>query len=162
MNEELLHDQLRNHWIGATSGIQLFRHVAASHGVPEVAAAVGRLADEVEGDREGLREIMRSVGAERPTLMAELSKVGVLVSRLKPNGRILGKADLSDLFDLETLRGAVLAKETNFRLLRDLCDEDPRLDPVQLDDLIQRAVDQRDELEQLHLKTGRQHLLGAA
>ena len=162
MNEELLHAQLRNHWIGATSGLQLFRRVAASHGLEDVAIRVRHLADEVAADREALRAIMRRVGADTPTVMAELSKVGVLLGRLKPNGHLLTRSPLSDIFELEALRAAVVAKRSGFELLRELVEDDPRLDADQLDELIRRAAAQEAELESLHLETGRVHLRDSA
>lgn len=160
MNDQLLHLQLRNHWIGAASGLTLFRRVAKGHGMPQIGAEVDRLAGEIQQDREALRAIMRDVGASRPMVTPWLARAAVHLGRLKPNGRVVRRSPLSDVVELEALRIAIAGKLAGWELLRELTDVDPRLDPDLLDDLIMRALEQQDELQRLYLRAARRHLGG--
>jgi hypothetical protein len=158
MDDEVLHGYLQHHWAGSTAGVSLFRRVAGTHAIPEVAAAVGRLADEVAQEREMLRRIMHDVGTSPSTLGTVAAKVGAELGRLKPNGRILRRAPLTDLVEIEALRIAVWGKRSGWDALRSVADVDPRLDASLLDDLVARSERQLATLGELHLTTARQRI----
>jgi len=73
--------------------------------------------------------------------------------RFKPNGRVLGRSPLSDLIEREGLLLGVQGKAAGFRALRRLADTDARLQATDLDELIERAEQQADTLEQLRIST---------
>jgi hypothetical protein len=78
------------------------------------------------------------------------------VGRLKPNGRILSRSPLSDVLEVEALRLAVEGKAAGWLLLRRFAEQDGRLDPAQLDRLINRAARQAEVLEDLRVKSAQQ------
>lgn len=158
MDDETLHGYLQHHWAGSTAGVSLFRRVARTHAIATVAEALGQLADEVADEREAMRRIMHDVGARPSTLGTVAAKVGAELGRLKPNGRILTRAPLTDLVEIEALRIAVFGKRSGWQALRSVADDDPRLDPALLDDLIARSDRQLETLARLHLTTARRRL----
>lgn len=159
MDDEVLHGYLQHHWVGSTAGVALFERVARTHGVVEVATAVGQLADEVAEERETLRRIMHDVGTAPSTLGTVAAKVGAELGRLKPNGRILTRAPLTDLVEIEALRIAVWGKRSGWEALRSVADADPRLDASLLDHLVERSDRQLERLGQLHLTTARKRIV---
>jgi len=158
MDDETLHGYLQHHWAGSTAGVSLFRRVARTHAIATVAEALGQLADEVADEREAMRRIMHDVGARPSTVGTVAAKVGAELGRLKPNGRILTRAPLTDLVEIEALRIAVFGKRSGWQALRSVADDDPRLDPALLDDLIARSDRQLETLARLHLTTARRRL----
>lgn len=160
MDDETLHGYMQHHWAGSTAGVALFRRVARTHAIPSVASAVGGLVEGVAEEREILRQIMHDVGASPSTIGTVAAKVGAELGRFKPNGRILTRAPLTDLVEIEALRIAVWGKRVGWEALRAIAADDPRLDPDQLDDLVDRSDRQLSVLGQLHLTTARQRLRG--
>ncbi|MFE6510074.1 hypothetical protein ACFVDI_14950 [Nocardioides sp. NPDC057767] len=155
MNDEMLHSYLQHHWAGSSAGAALFRRVGRSHSDPYVAARVRRLSTEVNDDREALRQIIVATGAAPSGVAATTGRAVELAGRLKPNGRVVRRSPLSDLLELEALRDAVFGKRAGWQLLRAISEEDVRLDPQQLDELVRRADDQLSRLEDLHLRVAR-------
>ncbi|TQK68424.1 hypothetical protein [Nocardioides sp. SLBN-35] len=159
MDDEVLHGYLQHHWAGSTAGVSLFRRVARTHAIATVATAVDSLADEVADERETLRRIMHDVGTSPSTLGTVAAKAGAELGRLKPNGRILTRAPLTDLVEIEALRIAVWGKRCGWEALRSVADDEPRLDAALLDDLVARSDRQLDLLAQLHLTTARRRIV---
>jgi len=61
------------------------------------------------------------------------------------------RSRLSDVMELEALGVAVQAKKLGWQSLRQLCGSEDRLDEQRLDDLVRRATDQQDRIEELRL-----------
>ncbi|TNM38555.1 hypothetical protein FHP29_15075 [Nocardioides albidus] len=158
MGDEVLHGYLQHHWVGSTAGVSLFRRVARTHGIPAVAEALGRLADEVAQERETMRRVMHDVGTSPSTIGAAAARVGAELGRFKPNGRILTRSPLTDLLEIEALRIAVFGKRSGWQVMRTVADDDPRLDPALFDDLVARSERQLETLAELHLTTARQRI----
>lgn len=155
MNDDMLHAYLQHHWAGSSAGVAMFERVARSHSDTDVATRVRRLATEVDEDREQLRQIIVATGAAPSRIAATTGRAVEFADRFKPNGRLVRRSPLSDLFELEALRDAVTAKRAGWQLLRAATEDDVRVDPLQLDELIRRADDQIARLEDLHLRVGR-------
>jgi hypothetical protein len=81
-------------------------------------------------------------------------------ARLKLNGRLLSRSPLSSLEELEMLRLGVEGKAAGWRTLRALADTDSRLDRDRLGELMARARQQADLLEELRVRTAA-HLIEA-
>lgn len=160
-DDEVLTGYLQNHWLGATTGVALFRRVGRTHSDPDVAAEISRMADEIAADRAALREIMAAVGA-RPSMVATpLARCAAVLGKLKPNGRIIRRSPLTDVLEVEALRIAVTGKAYGWEVLRAAADDDARLDAALLDELRERAADQLRRLEQLHLDASQRRLATA-
>lgn len=146
--EQLLHVYLQDHHAGSAAGLDLFRRVADGHSRPEVASAVGVIADEVEQDQQSLEQLMSAVGA-RPSLAKDVpARAAEKLGQLKANNRLTSRSPLSDLLELEALTATVYAKLLGWKTLQQL--DDPRLPADELQRLVDRAVDQGQRLDALH------------
>src|SRR6476646_9661868 len=94
---------LNDHLAGASGGADLFRRVARTHADPDVRAAVGRRAEEVAEDRLALLDIMRRLGVEPSRSKVLMGRTAERLGRLKPNGSLVRRSNLTDLIELEAL-----------------------------------------------------------
>ena len=141
---------LNDHLAGATAGAELVHRTARSHGDGKNGGTLRRLAAEISQDRAALLDIMAALG-----IKVRRYKMGAAwiaeKARLKSNGRLLARSPLSNLEELEMLRLGVEGKAAGWRTLRTLAGTDTRLDPGRLDELIARARQQADLLEDLRV-----------
>jgi len=143
---------LNDHLAGATVGVELFRRASGSaQGTAKT--QLQDLTTQVEQDRESLLTLMGTLGVPVRHYKVLAGWVLEKAGRFKPNGRLLSRSPLSDLIELEGLSLGVHGKAAGFRALRHLADTDTRLDATQLDELIDRAEQQADTLEQMRILT---------
>lgn len=140
---------LNTHFLGSTTGLEMFRRATRRH--PELATITA----EVEQDRTSLQALMRAVGVTPRRHRAALGWLAEKLSRVQLDRSAAG-AGLADLARLESLQLGVQGKAAGFRLLRAL--DDPRLDDGQLQALVERAERQAEQIEQLRLRIGREAL----
>ncbi|RAY16717.1 hypothetical protein DPM19_00610 [Actinomadura craniellae] len=144
----LLGVYLNDHLAGATAGLGLVRRTARFHGGAAGETLRG-LAEEIAADREALLDMMITL-----RVPIRRYKIGVgwameRLGRLKLNGRLLSRSPLSGVVELESLRMGVQGKAETWHTLRLLANVEPRLDPVRLDGLVERARRQAKTLEEL-------------
>jgi hypothetical protein len=147
---EPLEVYLNDHLTGAYGGAALARRMARSHADSRRAEELRNLARDVEQDRDRLVRIMHHLGVPVRRYRTWLGLAGERAGRLKPNGTLVRRSPLSDLIELETMRTGVEGKAALWRALRALADNDPRLDPADLDRLAARAVTQARTLDRWH------------
>jgi hypothetical protein len=152
----LLGIYLNDHLTGATAGLELFRRATGSHRGTEAGPVLERLTAEVEADRDTLLGIMRALDLPVRQYKVIGGWAAEKAGRLKLNGRLLSRSPMSSVVELEGLYLGVLGKAAGFRLLRALVDDEPRLDALVLDQLIERAERQAGELEELRLRAARE------
>jgi hypothetical protein len=150
-NTSMLGIYLNDHLAGATAGTELAHRMARSHHDEENSGTLRRLAAEIAQDRAALLDIMAALGIKVRRYKVGAAWIGEKAGRLKFNGRLLARSPLSNLEELEILRLAVDGKAAGWRTLRTLADTDTRLDPARLDELISRARQQADLLENLRI-----------
>jgi hypothetical protein len=140
---------LRNHEAAARAGHDLFRRASANQRRRPYGAELSELAGEVAEDLSSLQLVLRANGVQPDLLLGTALRIGERVGRLKPNGRILTRAPLSDLIELEGLLNAVHAKASGWQALRNAgtAVHDGGAD---FDQLFARAEDQRRRLAALH------------
>jgi hypothetical protein len=151
-NPDLLGIYLNDHLAGATLGTGLARRVAAALEGTAAGADLRRFAAEVAEDRVTLLKIMATLGVPVRHYKAYAAWVGEKAGRLKFNGHLTSRSPLSSLEELEMLRLGVEGKAAGWRTLKALADQDSRLDPGQLDELIARASRQAGLLEELRIR----------
>jgi hypothetical protein len=138
---------LNDHLAGATGGIELCRRALRENSGTDLGAFLERLLAEIAEDRRTLEEITLRLGTDRspfkPAAAWALEKAG----RMKLNGRVRGYSPLSRLIELEALQAGVSAKRSLWQVLRAAFPEDPRLQGVNLDLLVDRADRQLAEIE---------------
>ncbi|MQY28818.1 hypothetical protein [Nocardia aurantia] len=140
---------LSDHYTGATAGVELARRLAKNHRDQRAGAPLRELAAEVADDRVALRRLMAQLDV-RPARYRRIGGwIGEKAARLKLNGRLIRRAPLSSVIELEAMLLAVEGKAAGWRLLHDLADRIDGLAPDTLDRLEQRAVRQAETLERL-------------
>jgi hypothetical protein len=137
---------LNDHLAGATVGRELAARTLGSNRGTDLEPVLEHLLREIEEDREALRDVMRRVGAGKDLVKQLGAWAGEKVGRAKLNGSLLSYSPLSRLVELEALALGVDGKLSMWRNLRAIAPGDPRLDGVELDRLIDRAVAQSETL----------------
>ncbi|MGR3938554.1 hypothetical protein [Streptomyces sp. BRA346] len=141
---------LNDHAAGATGGAELARRTAREHRQSAFGGDLEDIAAQIMEDREALLDIMADL--EVPVRRYKLCGgwLGEKAGRLKPNGRLRHRSRLSTLVELEGLRIGVEGKAMLWHSLLAAADQDTRLDPDRLTELLNRARRQRTVLESLH------------
>lgn len=147
---------LNDHLAGATAGAELARRAAGSAQDHEDHAVLRGFAAEVAQDRIALLNIMATLGIPVRTYKVYAGWIGEKAGRLKFNGRLFTRSPLSRLEELELLRLGVEGKAAGWRTLRVLANTDQRLEPARLDELMARARQQADLLEDLRVRAADQ------
>jgi hypothetical protein len=148
----LLGIYLNDHLAGATAGAELARRMASSGHLPDPQGALPRLASEITEDRAALLAMMAALDLRVRSYKIYAAWIGEKAGRLKPNGHLRTRSQLSNLEELELLRLGVEGKAAGWRTLRVAADSDRRLAAGRLDDLITRARGQADLLEDLRVR----------
>jgi hypothetical protein len=149
---EALAIYLNDHLLGATGGVELARRIADTHKSSARSATFERLATEIAEDRESLTRIMGDLGIRVDQVKVAAGWVGEKVGRLKLNGRLFSRSDLSSVVELEGMSLGVEGKAAGWRSLRAVAEVDDRVDAKELDALIERADRQSEELEELRMQ----------
>jgi hypothetical protein len=145
-NDKYLHIYLSDHFAGSVAGIEVARRCASSNKDNDIGRFLSTtLIPAIEEDRETLARIMKRVGASENRLKNLMFWTGEKVGRLKLNGELTGYSPLSRLIELEGLTSGVAGKLSLWQCLREA--RDPRLEPVDLTELIARAEEQLKGLE---------------
>lgn len=140
---------LNDHLAGATGGVELARR--AARGSTRYGDELKPIATEIAADRAALKQIMQGLGVPIRSYKQYGTWLAEKVGRVKPNGRLISRAPLTDLVEIEALRIAAEGKAAGWRLLRRLAAEDDRVDRDLLDRLLARTERQVEVLEQLRL-----------
>jgi hypothetical protein len=146
---------LNDHLAGATAGLELFRRATAG-APPEHRKSLERLTSEVQGDRTSLIDIMTALEIPVRHYKVAAGWLGERIGRAKPNGRLVGRAPLSSLLEVEALALGVRGKAAGWQALRAVAQRDSRVSQTQLDELIASADRQSEELEQIRQEIARQ------
>jgi hypothetical protein len=136
---------LNDHLAGATVGLALARRALSNNRGTAFEGFLGTLAQEIDEDRETLREIMRRLDVSEDLVKRVVALGAEVVGRLKLNGSLFGYSPLSRLVELEGLMLGVTGKLGLWRALGQA--GDARLAEYELDALASRAEAQRDGLE---------------
>lgn len=148
----LLGVYLNDHLAGATAGTDLARRMARTQPDRADGGDLGRLAAEIAEDRGALLEIMQVLDVPVRQYKVAAGWAGEKVGRLKANRRLLRRSPLSTLLELEALRLGVEGKLCGWVLLREVAEDEPRLDWDLLGRLIERARRQAETLEELRVR----------
>lgn len=141
---------LNDHYAGATAGVALARRVAREHADTVYGPELERLAAEIEMDLHALRRVMGDSGIRIRRCKLYTARAVERAGRLKPNGRVVRRAELSTVVELEALLLGVEGKAAGWRTLSRVAEHDSRLDGPRLTELYERARRQADSLRALH------------
>lgn len=152
----LLAIYLNDHLAGATGGVELARRMAVWYPIPGQQATLERLAEDIAQDRQALLDLMGVLGVTVRRYKVGAAWAAEKAGRLKLNGSLVSRSPLSNLEELEMLRLGVEGKAAGWRTLRALAETDARLKPGTLDELMARASEQADLLEELRVQAAAQ------
>jgi hypothetical protein len=147
----LLAIYLRDHHAAGAAGTRVARRVALAAEHDSGNDDLRRVASEIREDLITLEGIMRRLGVEPDRTKDTLSRIAERVGRLKLNGRILRRSPLSDLLELETLVVGITGKQALWVSLRNV----PAVQGEQLDQLLERAEEQKRVVENARVKAAR-------
>jgi hypothetical protein len=137
---------LNDHLAGATAGTELAQRVASENEASAFGAALGRLADEIQDDREALISFMTELEIPVDRAKVALGWTAEKVARLKPNGQLRGYSPLGRLLELESLLAGIHGKQALWRTLL----RAEVVDPARLELLLDRAKRQVATVQRLH------------
>ena len=140
---------------------EVARRSQKSNDGSELGDALSRVATGIAEDVATFEQIMDRLGIARSPLKPRLAIVGERLGRLKLNGRLREYSPLSRFEELDFLRMGIDGKLVLWQNLRDLAGLAARLPDVDFDRLIERARQQRDEIELFRVEAGQQALGGA-
>lgn len=148
MTDRALAIYLGDHFAGATAGLELARRVRSSNrDNADFGPPLARLCEEIETDRETLRELMERLeinpGRLKPTVGWLAEKLG----RLKLNGQLHGYAPLSRVVELEGLSLGITGKTCLWRAME--LSLGAQWQEFDFTALAERAARQRDTVEEL-------------
>jgi hypothetical protein len=152
-----LHVYVRDHFAGATAGLELAKRMARHTGKGTLPA----IADEIESDRETLREVLVALDLRPAAVKTTLGWLAEKASRVPLRDRMTGHPESSAVLELETLIAGVSGKLQLWRALADVASSDPRLRQFDFVELERRAEGQRSRLEELHSRAAREALIEA-
>ena len=128
----------------ATGGLELARRASGSNDGTPIGEFLARLAEEIEEDRDILKEIMDELGVRADPVKNAMGWGAEKLGRLKPNGQLTGYSPLSRIVELEGLHVGISGKLSLWQNLRAVFGEE--VAGRNLDGLISRAQRQLDEL----------------
>jgi hypothetical protein len=148
-----LETYLTDHLAGATAGLNLARLAATEHQGDEHGEFFGQLAIEIREDYETLEQLVESLATDKSATKTALAEVGSKLMAPKFTG---DDDEFNAFITLETLSIGVEGKRCMWLALRTI--EDPTLDGLDIDALVERAEDQRARIEEQRLAVAPQAL----
>ena len=137
---------LNDHLAGATTGRELAKRALSNNRGTQFEATLEWLVKQLVEDRQALLGIMKAVDAPEDHIKKLAAFALERAGRLKPNNSIFSYSPLSRLVEFEGLVLGITGKLGGWRALQQL--EDPRLAEFDLEGLAQRAIEQRERMEE--------------
>ena len=144
---DYLRTYLQDHHAGAMVGTELSRRAAGSNAESEYGAELESIADEIAADREALERVMESLEVKPNPIKDAAGWTAEKFGRLKPNNSLFSYSPLSRVVELEGLVIGVTGKLALWQSL--LSARGESVDGVDINELAERARDQRARLEEL-------------
>ncbi len=138
---------LRDHEAAAVAGNDLFARMARAQTDRTWGPTLAAVAAEVADDLTALQGLLRDRGVRRDRLAGLALRAGERIGRLKLNGRLVRRAPLSDLLEVEAGLDAVHAKACGWHALRAAYGSTLPIDVVEL---ARRADDQLERMRAVH------------
>jgi hypothetical protein len=147
ISKEELSVYLTDHLGGAAAGQELAERLRSQNEGSPVEGFLAQLALDITVDRETLADLMDRLGITKSAAKQAGGWVLEKLTRIKYSEKLTRSADVSRLFEMETLSLGIEGKLAMWRSLKEVAHEDPQLSKTNFDDLIQRAQLQLDGLE---------------
>lgn len=148
--QRFLATYLRDHRAGAAAGVSLARRCAQMNEGTDFGPELQALADDVEADCRSLETIMTRLDVRPSRVKQVAGAVSERLGRLMVNDRLVRYGPLSRLLELDGLAAGIDSKRNLWSALLTVSEHHNRLDPVELDRLINRATEQHERTTDLH------------
>lgn len=158
--DRFLEIYLADHLAAAAAGLALVRRVARSNTGTRTGDTLRRLTAEIDEDRDTLRRLVADLGFTGSKPKEVVAWAAEKVGRLKLNGQLRGYSPLSRVLELEALSVGIAGKLALWETLERVPDPGRRLRAFELNHLIERALRQREEVEELRLEAVHQAFAG--
>jgi hypothetical protein len=158
MADKAMDVYLNDHLAGAMLGSDLAEQIRSRNRGTPLGELMGSLAPQIEEDRQTLIGLMQRINASRNPVKQAGAWVTEKASRAKFWGLTSGEAELGTFMAVESLALGVLGKLSLWRALAQVADQHPAIASVDLDELIDRAQAQYDQLERERLAASRRAL----
>jgi len=158
--DRFLEIYLADHLAAAAAGLALVRRAARSNTGTPTGDTLRRLAVEIDEDRRTLRRLVTDLGFTGSKPKELVAWAAEKVGRLKRNGQLRGYSPLSRVLELEALSVGIAGKLALWETLERVPDPGRRLRAFELHHLVERALRQREEVEQLRLEAVHQAFAG--
>jgi hypothetical protein len=145
--QKLLNIYLADHLAGAAIGQELAKRCLSNNSGTELGTYLTSFLDELDEDRSMLERVIDTVGGQPDRLKLGAAWLSEKAGRLKLNGQLRGYSDLSRVVELEGLCIGVEGKAAMWLSLKEVADNDSRLDGFDFNGLESRAKRQREQLE---------------
>lgn len=152
---ELLAIYLNDHLGGANAGVELARRLHQKAGDGHDTAMLGRLADDIEQDRDDLRDLVERVGEARHPVKEAVGWIAGKAHRLAVDEVLTGDEAVTLLLECETLALGIDGKLALWHAVAEVATAYPQLTGVDLGRLADRARDQRERIESLRRDVAR-------
>jgi hypothetical protein len=159
MADKAMDTYLNDHLAGATLGTDLAKQIREHSEAPS-SDLMGRIATEIEEDRDTLIDLMERMGTSKNPVKQATAWMTEKASRTKFSGFTSGEPDLGAMMALETLTLGVAGKACLWRALRRVSDRYEALASTDFESLIERAKVQHDQLEEERIKAALRTLVG--
>lgn len=154
MRDDLLETYLNDHLAGSASAVALLEESRSRHADDALGPFFARLLEEVEQDRDVLRDVLARVGGTENMAKRVAGWLSEKASQAKL--RYATTAELGLLESLDGLALGVEGKRALWSALDAALGADPRLDRIDFVELKRRAKRQHAEIEAHRLEAARQ------
>jgi hypothetical protein len=148
MSNKLLRIYLNDHFAGSAAGRELAKRCLKNNRGNALGHYLEELLPQIEEDQSILESILDRLGEPKDRLKPALAWAVEKAGRLKLNGQLTGYSDLSRLVEVEGLSLGVEGKLSLWATLKELAPSESRLSGYDFDAMIERAVHQREVLEE--------------
>jgi hypothetical protein len=140
---------LNDHLGGSATGRQLAHRTLQANRGNEYGVVLEDVARQIEEDVASLEMVMDRLGVKPDRVKEAMGWTFEKFGRLKLNGQLLGYSPLSRLVELEALMLGISGKLAMWHALRPWLGNDPRIQGIDLEELTERAKQQRATVESL-------------
>jgi len=138
---------LNDHLAGSTAARDLVERTASDAEGSALGTFLGTLLRDIEEDRSELRSVMQRLDVEEQAVKQVAGAVAERASRVKFDVIDRGGGDLNRVLELESMLMGIEGKAALWRTLKELAKTEPRLDGIDLDELVSRAGRQQTDVE---------------
>jgi hypothetical protein len=156
VSTEHLSTYLNDHLAGSVAALELIEHLAKKYPGTGIETMCAELHAEISADQDILRDLLRTFDAGESTLR----KAGAWIAEKFGQAKLgIGEHDVSGVGLLEALEGLALGitgKQLLWRSLAAAATAMPQLNGLDYPHLEQRAVEQRDRVEEKRLAAAKE------